>query len=152
MSAVAQPTPLAIESDLAQEQRFVGRSGALLLLLTLLQGGYVAAAMTGQVPADVKITLAAHVTGHLGALFLFAYAWSLPLLRLGATGRKRIAYALVVANFAGLIVGSAKAIPAVHGVALNDNPANNTVFGLLNVLVVIPMLAAAAGWIYGFRK
>lgn len=140
-----------MDASFADEQRFVVRSGAWLLVLSLLSGGLVAAGMSGQLPIDGRIALGGHVTGLLGSLFLFAFAWSLPLLRYGPQGRRRLALALIVANYAGLILTEAKAFPAVHGVAITDSVANNVVFGLLNVFVVLPVLAGAIAWALGLR-
>lgn len=151
VAPLPESTPIALKG-LDREQRFLGRSGALLLFVSLLSGFFVAAAMTGQVPADGRIAVAAHVSGLLGSLFLFAYAWSLPMLRYGPTGRTRIAWALIVGNFANLLIGSAKAFPAVHGITLTESVPNNVVFGLLTLMVVLPMLVASGAWVYGFRK
>lgn len=136
--------------SLFEEQRVVGASAALLLLLSILSGFYVAAAMTGQLPVNARMALGAHLTGLLGAMVLFAYAWSLPLLRFARSGRMRIAVALVVGNFGNLIIGSLKAIPGVHGVAATGELTNDVVFGLLTVLVVLPLMLGVGGWVYGF--
>lgn len=138
--------------DVTAEQRSFSFYGALLLLLSLLNGGLVAGAMSGKLPMDARILLSAHVTGLIGSVFIFAAAFTLPLLSFGPVGRKRLMWTLVVANYANLIIGTAKSIPAVHGVDLNDNAANNVVFGLLNVFVVVPLLGAAIAWCLGLRR
>lgn len=148
----SRSTETTASSPFSGDQKFVAKSGAWLFAVSALFGGYAAGGLSGQIPIDGKMALGAHVTGLISALLLFAYAWTMPMLSYGEVGRKRLAWALIVSGFANLFIGSAKAIPAVHGIALTGDAANNVVFGLLNLFVVLPVLAGGFAWAWGFRE
>jgi hydroxylaminobenzene mutase len=133
-------------------QRFLAPAGAWLLLLGLFTGGFAAAAMTGQLPADGHAALASHLNALLGSFWIFAVAWTLPMLGYGPVGQKRLAWLVVVPNFGNWLVTAIKAFVGVGGLALDRNPANNAVFVALNVVVVLPSLAAGVAWAWGFRR
>lgn len=132
-------------------QRVMAMWGAMLMVASLLVGGLAAGAMSGTLTIDGKMLLAAHVTGIIGVFFIFAVAWSLPALRYGETSRRRLAWAVVIANWANLLIGTAKAPLAVHGVGYTDSGANNVVFILLNLFVVVPTFVASVAWAWGLR-
>jgi hydroxylaminobenzene mutase len=135
----------------AKNQRQLALCGAVLLLIALLTGFYIAAAMGHQIDADVHATVAAHLNAFLGAFWIFAVAWTLPMLRYGPVGQRRLGLAVVVANYANWLITCAKAVLRVAGVEPGSNLANNAVFFGLTVFVVLPSLIAAVGWIAGFR-
>jgi (hydroxyamino)benzene mutase len=139
---VIQPTPAA---------RLLGKSAAILILLGLLTGGYVSAAMTGKVPADAHAALASHLNAILGGFWMLGVAWSLPLLSYGDVGLRRLAWATIIPNYANWFVTAVKAWWKVAGVDYVGEGKNDTIFGLLTLLVVLPSLAAAAAWVYGYR-
>jgi hydroxylaminobenzene mutase len=115
--------------------RLMAHAAAWLTLLGLLTGGYVSAAMTGKVPADPHMALASHLNALMGAFLLLGVAWTLPMLRYGARGQHRLAWAFIVA-----------------AVDATGEPVNDAVFGVLTLSVVLPALGAAAAWVYGFRR
>ena len=125
--------------------------GAILLVASMAVGGLAAGGMSGQIPIDGKMLLAAHVTGIMGTFFILAVAWTLPHLRYSDAARARIAWLVIGANFANVIIGVGKAPFGVHGVGYTDSGANNVVFILLNVFVVVPTLVASAAWAWGLR-
>ena len=130
--------------------RLLGRSAALLILLALFTGFFVAAAMTGKVPADSHAALASHLNALLGSFWILGVAWSLPLLRYGEKGLTRLAWLTIAPNYANWIVTALKALWRVAGVDFVGEGRNDTIFGLLSILVVIPSIAAASAWLYGF--
>jgi len=132
--------------------RLMAHAAAWLLLLGLLTGGYVAAAMTGKVPADGHMALASHLNALMGAFLILGVAWTLPMLRYGPTGQNRLAWVFIVANFANWGVTAVKAWLRVSGVDATGEPVNDAVFGVLTLTVVLPALGAAAAWVYGFRR
>ncbi|HEU5217736.1 MAG TPA: hypothetical protein VFU23_03710 [Gemmatimonadales bacterium] len=141
----ATPTTAA-QADLV---RTLARAGAGLVLLGLLTGIAAGGALSGRYPfIDGKIILGAHVAALMGAFFIFALAWSQPLLNLGPQGRSRLAWAVIISNYANWLVSTAKSAIGVHGVDLSDDPRNNAVFGVLTLLVVLPALGAAAVWVW----
>jgi hydroxylaminobenzene mutase len=140
------------EASVARPARFLGFSAALLILLALLTGFFVAAAMTRRIEADFQSALAAHLNALLGAFWILGVAWSLPFLGYGPVGLNRLAWSVVIPNYANWCVTTVKAMWRVSGVDYVGHGKNDTIFGLLTVLVVLPSIASAAAWMVGFRK
>lgn len=126
--------------------------GSLLLFLGMLTGLYLAAALTGKIPADGKMVLGAHLNAILGSFILFGLAFSLPYLRYEDTGRNRLAWAMITANYANWFITGIKALWNVHGIDFTGNAANDVIFALLTVFVVIPSIGGTFFWFSGFRK
>ena len=156
---MAQPAPLP-SADLApaavnatdDAARSLVQAAAWLMVVGLATGGFVASAMTGQVAADPHAALASHLNALLGSLWMVAVAWTLPMLRYGPRGRRRLALGLIVANYANWLVTAVKAFLHVAGVGPGGSAANNAVFGALTLLVVIPALGSALAWAWGLRR
>ncbi len=121
------------------------------MMLGLLTGLLVSAAMGGQIDADIHAALAAHLNGLLGAFWIGLVAWTLPMLSYGEQGKRRLAWAVIVPNYANWLVTAIKSVLKVSGVAYTADPANNGVLIALIALVVLPSLGATAAWLYGFR-
>ena len=136
-------------ADLA---RSLGKPGALLMLLALLSGLFIAAVMTGRVDADVHSVVAAHLNAFLGSLWIFAMAWSLPMLALSDTQLKVMTVGVVISNYSNLLVTVFKSLLKVSGVDWTSEGRNNLVFGLLSLLVVVPSVTAGMFWVIGFFK
>jgi len=149
--ATSTPTSATAPAPLPAA-RLMAHAAAWLMLVGLLTGGYVSSAMTGKVPADPHMALAAHLNALMGTFFLLGVAWTLPMLRYGAVGQQRLAWAVIIANFANWAVTCVKAWLRVSGVDLIGQPANDAIFITLTLSVVLPSLAAAAAWVYGFRR
>ena len=98
------------------------------------------------------MALAAHLNALMGTFFLLGVAWTLPMLRYGAVGQQRLAWLVIVANFANWAVTGVKAWLRVSGVDFIGQAANDAIFITLTLTVVLPSLAAAAAWVYGFRR
>jgi hydroxylaminobenzene mutase len=133
-------------------QRSLALAGAVLMFLGLLTGFYISAAMGQRIHVEVHAAVAAHLNAMLGALWMFAVAWSLPLLRYGEVGRRRLVVAVSIPNYANWLITTVKATLHVSGVDVSPDPANNVVMGALTLLVVLPALAACGVWVLGFRK
>jgi hydroxylaminobenzene mutase len=151
-SAVSPEAPAAPAPAFLPAARLLAHAAAWLVLLGLLTGGYVAAAMTGKVPADGAMALASHLNALMGAFLMLGVAWTLPMLSYGPTGQARLAWGFIVANFANWFVTGVKAWLRVPGVDATGEPVNDAVFGVLTLSVVLPALAAAGAWVYGFRR
>jgi (hydroxyamino)benzene mutase len=132
--------------------RLLARAAAWLVLLGLLTGLYVSAAMTGKVPADAHAALASHLNALLGAFLLLGVAVTLPLVRYGPAGQRRMAWAFIVANFANWLVTAIKAWLHVSGVDLTGQAANDAIFVALTLTVVLPGLGGAVAWVHGLRS
>ena len=134
----------------APAARLLALASAWLILLGFLTGIYVAQAMTGKIPADPRVALAAHLNALLGAFLMLGVASTLRLLRYGPVGQKRLAWAFIVSNFANWLVTAVKAWWHVSGVDMTAEPRNNLIFAMLGATVVLPSLVGAAAWVYGF--
>jgi (hydroxyamino)benzene mutase len=131
---------------------FLGKAAAILILIGLLTGGYVAAAMTGMIDADPHTTLASHLSALMGAFLLFGLAWSVPRLGYGPKGLRRIAWLAVVPMYGNWLITAFKALWKVSGVEATGEWRNDVIFGLLNVVVVGPVLLASIAWVVGFFR
>ncbi len=130
----------------------LGKAAAVLVFLGLLTGVVVSAAATGMITADVNTLLASHLNALLGAFFILGVAWSLPLLRYGEVGKRRLAWVVVGSNYANWGVTLIKAFLGVAGITFNGQPANDAIFVVLSLTVVFPLFVAGAAWIRGFRR
>lgn len=130
--------------------KLLARNAAVLLLLGLLTGGFVSAAMTGQVAADPGAALASHLNALMGALWMVAVAATMQWLRYGPKGLSVLAWLTTAPNFANWLVTAVKAFLSVKGISATGEPKNDLIFGLLTALVVLPSIAAAGMWVYGF--
>ncbi len=147
----AQLAPVPVSTPLPAA-RLMAHAAAWLMLVGLLTGGYVSFSMTGKLPADPQMALAAHLNALMGCFFLLGVAWTLPMLRYGVVGQRRLAWAVILANYANWSVTCVKAWLRVAGVDFIGQPVNDAVFGVLTLTVVLPALGAAAAWVYGFQR
>ena len=120
------------------------------MFIGLATGGFVSAAMTGKVNADPGAALASHLNALLGCFWMVAVAYSMPMLRYGEAGMKRLVWVVTIPNFANWFVTAIKAFLKVPGVDFIGEGKNDFIFGLLSVFVVVPSMTAAGAWIYGF--
>ncbi|HEY1959690.1 MAG TPA: hypothetical protein VGH28_28970 [Polyangiaceae bacterium] len=139
------PSPERCESA-----TLLARASAWLVVVGLLTGAPVAWAMVGKIHADAHAMLASHLNALLGAFLMLGVAWTLPMLRYGSTGKRRLAWALIVATWGNWIITAAKAFLFVSGVDKTGEPKNDAIFGALMVIVILPSLGAAIAWAVGF--
>ena len=130
-------------------QRKTAAAGAVLLVLGFLTGVLLAQAMTHHIDADLHQILAAHFIAVLGCLWLVAVALTLPMLRYGEKGRRRLVLVTAIPAYGNWGVTAVKSFFHVSGVGLTGDNANDAVFAALGALVVIPSVVAAGAWAYG---
>ena len=135
---------------LSKPARDLTRNAAILMAVGLLTGLFVAAAMTGKVNADPHAALASHLNALLGSFWMVGVAYSIPMLRYGEVGLKRLVWITTIPNFSNWIVTAIKAFLRVPGVDYVGEGNNDFIFGLLTALVVLPSFLAAGAWVYGF--
>jgi hypothetical protein len=128
----------------------MAQAAAWLFFLSLLTGLLLAAAMTGAVSADAGTVVAAHLGGLLGCFLLLGAAWTFPFLRYAERGRRRLGWAFIVGCYGNWALTLLKAFLHVAGVARTGEAANDLVFFLLTIFVVLPFLGAGAAWAAGF--
>jgi hypothetical protein len=85
----------------------------------------------------------------LGCLWLVALALTMPMLRYGEVGRRRLVLVTAIPAYGNWGVTAIKSFFRVSGVGLTGNHANDVVFAALSAVVVIPSFVAAAAWAYG---
>lgn len=131
--------------------RLLARAAACLVLASLLTGFLIAAAMIGWISAQTSNLVGAHLSSFMGALLLLGFGWSLPLLHYGEVGKQRIAWGFIVTFFGNWLLTTTKAFLHVKGVYWTADAANNVIFSLLTLFVVLPSLAATVAWFLGLR-
>ena len=134
----------------SQHARDLTRNAAILMAIGLLTGVFVSAAMTGKANADAHAALASHLNALLGCFWMIGVAYSMPMLRYGDTGMKRLVWITTIPNFSNWIITAVKAFLRVAGVDYVGEGKNDFIFGMLTVFVVIPSFVAAGAWVYGF--
>lgn len=128
----------------------LARSGAWLFAAGMATGVWTALVLTGTVAVRIpRLALAAHLNAILGALWLIAVAWTLDRLRYGETGRRRLALAVALSAWANWLITLIASGLGVRGLEYTGDLANDVVAALLQVLVVLPALIAAAAWAWG---
>jgi hypothetical protein len=139
-------------SEPSPVQRTLGLAAASLMLVALLTGIYAAAGMTAKIHVDGHTALASHLSALMGTFLLGTVGWTMPMLRYGEPAKRRLAMVLIVASFANWLITAVKAALFVAGIDLQGKAANDVVFGVLQVFVVVPMIGAAIVWVLGFRR
>ncbi|HXT02207.1 MAG TPA: hypothetical protein VN915_16155 [Elusimicrobiota bacterium] len=130
----------------------MARAAAALFFASLLTGLLLAAAMTGAAPADRNAVSAAHLGALMGCFLLLGVAWTFPFLRYGERGLRRLGWAFIVGCYGNWAITVLKSFLHVAGVARTGEPANDAVFLLLTVFVVLPFLGGGAAWLAGFSR
>lgn len=133
-------------------QRFLAKGAAILLVVGLMTGFFVASAMTGKVAADPGAALASHLNALMGCFWMAAVGWSMPMLGYGERGLMRLAWATAIPNFSNWAVTAVKAMLKVKGVDAIGEGKNDLVFGLLTLFVVVPSMIAGVAWVVGFYR
>jgi hypothetical protein len=133
-------------------ERLLGAASASLFLIALLTGLFAGAAMTGHVHADPHTALAAHLNALMGTFLLASFGWTLPMLRYGDVGKRRLALVFIGSSFANWAVTTTKATLFVSGLEPSGHAANDAVFVALQIAVVLPSILGAGAWVLGFRS
>jgi hypothetical protein len=132
-----------------QASRTLLRYAALLMVIGLLTGIVLGAAMTKKLDADVGSVVAAHLNALLGCFWMAAVAYSMPMLRFGDRGRARMVWIVTIPNLANWAVTMVKSFLKVKGVGPEGDASNDAIFFTLTLVVVIPSLLAAGAWLWG---
>jgi hydroxylaminobenzene mutase len=148
MAPLDDADPVAMREGL---RRALVRAGAWLFAVGLLTGLWAGAVLTDKAHvAYPRLALGAHLTAMLGALWLFAVAWSLDLLRYGAQGQRRLAWLIGISVWANWWLTLLASALGVRGLEYTREPLNNVIAALLDLFVVVPALLGAFAWAWGF--
>jgi (hydroxyamino)benzene mutase len=130
--------------------RRLARAGAGLFAVGLVTGLWAGLVLTARVVVPVpRLALAAHLNALLGGLWLVAVAATLGSLRYGETGRRRLAWAVIVPAWGNWLITLVASVLGVTGLEYTRDPANNAVAALLQIVVVVPSLVGAGAWAWG---
>jgi hydroxylaminobenzene mutase len=131
-------------------RRRLAASGAWLFAVGMVTGIWAAVALTGQVAVAMpRLALAAHLNALLGGLWLILVAFTLDMLRYGESGRRRLAWWVMVPAWANWLITLIAASLGVTGLQYTKDFANNAVALFLQALVVAPSLVGAFAWAWG---
>ena len=132
--------------------RLLAAAGAILIGISLLVGAVAGLAMTDKIAADGATLLSAHLAGLMGAFMIFGLGWSLPMVNLTAGGKSRLAWFVILPNYANLTLTALKAFLHVHALDFGPTAADSAIFVALNILVVLPILAGTGAWAWGLLR
>lgn len=132
--------------------RLLAAAGAILIGVALLMGAVAGLAMTNKIDADGATLLGAHLAGLMGAFMIFGLGWSLPMVNLSASSKMRLAWLVIVPNYANLAITAIKGFLRVHGLDFGPTGGDTAVFVALNILVVLPALGATGAWVWALIK
>ncbi len=130
----------------------VAEAGAWLFGVGLLTGVWAAVVLTEKVVVPIpRLALAAHLNGILGGLWLIAIAATLDRMRYGLPGRRRLGLVVIVATWANWLITLIASALGVRGLEYTADARNNAIAALLELVVVLPSVAGAFAWAWGFR-
>jgi hydroxylaminobenzene mutase len=136
----------------AELRRRLARAGATLFAVGLATGLFSALALTGQVKVgEPHLALAAHVNALLGGLWLLGLGFTLEYLHYRERGLRALAWLTLLPAWGNWLVTLVASFVGRRGIELNHDARNNVIALLLQVIVVLPGLAAAIMWAWGFR-
>jgi large-conductance mechanosensitive channel len=133
-------------------QRKTAAAAAALMVIAFVTGVLLGAAMTKKVNADVGAVVAAHLNALFGCLWLAALSFTLPMLRYGDVGKRRLVLGTAIPAYANWLVTTIKSFLMVKGVEPTGDGANDAIFGVLTALVVLPSFVSAIAWTVGLVK
>jgi len=148
MARLDDSDPEAMRDSL---RRALGRAGAWLFALGLLTGLWAGVVLTEKVHvAYPRLALGAHLTAMFGGLWLVAVAWSLDFLWYSPRGQRRLAWLIGISVWANWSLTLVASVLGVRGLEYTRDPLNNVIAALLDLFVVVPALAGAFAWAWGF--
>ena len=140
-----QPTILTLE-DISKK---LAKSASILIMLGLFTGLYISLSMTGAVEANTRMVVASHLNALLGGFWLLGVGWTLQWCTLDRKKANWMAWLLIVSNYANWLVTAIKALFNVNGVEFNGQAANDVIYVILVLTVVIPAIVGCGLWVWG---
>jgi hydroxylaminobenzene mutase len=139
--------------DVDPLRRRLTAAGAWLLAVGMVTGLWAGIVLTGRVSVGLpRLALAAHLNALLGGFWLVLVGSTLDMLRYGETGRRRLAWLVIVPAWANWLVTLLASALGVTGLDYSRDAANNAVAALLHSLVVLPSLVGAFAWAWGLGR
>lgn len=142
--------PTAVMGTDAVRHR-LAQAGAWLFAIGLITGLWAAVVLTGKVPRPLpRLALAAHLNGLLGGLWLIGVSATLDRMRYGLAGRRRLAILVAFPAWANWLITLVASLLGVRGLEYTGDLSNNAIALSLQLFVVLPALAGALAWAWGF--
>lgn len=139
--------------DVDPLRRRLAASGAWLFAIGMVTGLWAAAVLTERVTVGLpRLALAAHLNALLGGMWLVVVGSTLDMLHYGESGRRRLAWIVIVPAWANWLITLIASVLGVTGLQYSRDAANNVVAALLHSLVVLPSLVGAFAWAWGFKR
>jgi hydroxylaminobenzene mutase len=126
--------------------------GASLFFIGGLNGILVANAMEHGLAERAHVLLASHLNALLGCFWMVAVGWTLKWVDAPAKRISVLCSLTILAAWANWLVTLIKAYLDVRGVAYTSDGANNAIFLVLTLTVVLPTLVASFLWALGLWK
>jgi (hydroxyamino)benzene mutase len=134
-------------------RRRLAALGALLFALGMVTGIWTAVCLTGKVKVAIPhLALASHLNALLGCFWLLGLSYTVPMLAYGERGRARLAWLSIIPAYGNWLVTLFASVLGARGLEFTGEGANDLVAVLLQVLVVLPTLAASGAWAWGMRR
>ena len=134
-------------------QRRIAARAVVLLVISMLTGGYAGLALSGKVTIPIPhLALAAHLNALLGCFWLLAFSFTLPMLSYGEKAKERLAWLQLVPNYGNWFVTLVASFLGVRGLAFTGEVANDLIAASLLAIVVVPALVGTCAWAWGFRR
>lgn len=137
----------------ASLQRRVAARAVVLLTLSMLTGAWAGIVLSGKVVVPIPhLALAAHLNALIGALWLLAFSFTLPMLSYGDRTKERLAWLQIIPLYGNWLITLVASVLGVRGLDFDGNVANDVVAAALLAVVVAPALIGTGAWAWGFRK
>ena len=133
------------------QQRRLASHGALMLLLGMIYGVYVALVMTEQAPGEPEMALGAHLNALLGSFWLLGMGWSLQFVVLSPRLLRLAVGLTLVGAWSNWILSALKAVSGDLAISFTGAASNDVLFGLRTILVIVPCIVGPAIWVWGLR-
>jgi (hydroxyamino)benzene mutase len=134
-------------------RRRLAQLAALLFALGMVTGLWAGLVLSDKVKVTIPhLALAAHLNALLGCFWLLGLSYTVPMLSFGERGKVRLAILTLVPAYGNWFVTLVASVLGARGLEFTGNGSNDLVAVLLQVVVVLPTLAACSGWCWGLFR
>ncbi len=131
-------------------RRRLAQLAALLFALGMVTGLWAGLVLSDKVKVTIPhLALASHLNALLGCFWLLGLSYTVPMLSFGERGKMRLAILTLVPAYGNWFVTLVASVLGARGLEFTGNGSNDLVAVLLQVVVVLPTLAACSGWCWG---
>jgi hydroxylaminobenzene mutase len=131
-------------------RRRLAQLAALLFALGMVTGLWAGLVLSDKVKVAIPhLALASHLNALLGCFWLLGVSYTVPMLSFGERGKMRLAILTLVPAYGNWFVTLVASVLGARGLEFTGNGSNDLVAVLLQVVVVLPTLAACSGWCWG---